>query len=199
MRNMTFGTFSRQYAPFLTTDPENLYFSVLISDEDGQEEMFEVRAASSDGLAIIKYFLFQLNGRPAKLPEVQEFLEILRGSAMTQPRRMLSNPMEELLEDDMQLTALGKVIDKIADEGGLRGGNGFLLQRIVSIAQRMGVADDENFPTTVDQLGTQLAALVLPMRIRGVIIERHDKARPREWTIHPRGYVPGPQGDESTR
>jgi hypothetical protein len=128
-------------------------------------------------------------GRLAKPAELKEALEVIRGAALERPRR---KPTENY-EQEVPLSALGQVVEEISKCEPITASPAALLFKCSAYARNLKLLNnDPNFPTSEDQLGKQLVALIPIMAKRGVKLERHNHDRPRNWTIHPKQDHPVP-------
>lgn len=170
--------------PFVDSETGTYYILVPVPSENGAITLHEVEHASRDAQAWLENILTEMYGRQTKGTETKKAMEVLRGAALERPRRKARTPAPKQVDP---LPPLGQVVDYIAEHGGAIAENGQLLSKVTSIARKLGLlANAKDFPTNVDQLGIQLRDLVKPLALRGVKLERHDTARPRKWTIHPK-------------
>jgi|GEM_PF-5270129 len=112
--------------------------------------------------------------------ETKTIIEMIEGQALCKPPRPLSNCTPEVVQQN----PLALAVRRLAEQGPTRAAASNLLTKLNSIVRQHGIKVDQlTWPTTEDALGVQLTDLVRIMRLMGVILFRHENARPRAWTI----------------
>ena len=107
-------------------------------------------------------------------------METIEGYALTRPVRKLTSCNQEVVEQK----PLALAVRKLAEQGPTRAPASSLLAKLNTIVRVYGIkVDQSTWPTTEDALGAQLADLVQIMLLMGVLLIRHENARPRAWTI----------------
>jgi hypothetical protein len=113
--------------------------------------------------------------------EARAVMEMIEGYALTQPIRGLSTCTQEVAEQK----PLAQALRKLAEQGPTIDSAKGMLPKLNIVVRQHGIkVDPSTWPTTEDALGSQMADLVKIMPLMGVILIRHEAARPRRWGVY---------------
>lgn len=149
---------------------------------DEKPEVIEAPLHSPQTRKYIKSVFGPCSGRGfLSETETRAILDMIEGVALSKPPR----PIEKCSQEVIEQKPLASAVKKLAEQGPTVDSAGSLLPKLNKITRLHGIkVDHSTWPTTEDALGTQLAELTEIMRLMGVILKRHENARPRKWSIY---------------
>lgn len=174
-------------------DSGNVYIRRPREKEGGGEpETIEVPVRSPQTRKYIKAVFGPYSGRGfLSETETKAILDMIEGVALSKPTRSISKCNQEVIDQK----PLASALRKLAEQGPTEDSAGNLLPKLNRITRLHGIkVDHSTWPTTEDALGTQLADLTEIMSLMGVVLKRHETARPRKWSIYRIEDAPPEQG-----
>lgn len=178
--------------PF-TDDAGNVYICRPRDREgDDEPETIEVPLHSPQTRKYIKSVFGPYSGRGfLSETETRSIADMIEGAALSKPTRSIKSCNQEVIEEK----PLALAVRKLAEQGPTVGSAGVLLPKLNRIIRLSGIkVDHSTWPTTEDALGIQLADLTKIMSLMGVVLKRHETARPRKWSIYLIEDAPPEQG-----
>ena len=148
---------------------------------DEEPETIEVPLHSPQTKKYIKSVFGPFSGRGfLSETETKAILDMIEGAALGKPIKSISGCNQEVIEQK----PLAAAVLKLAEQGPTVDAAGKLLPKLNRITRLHGIkVDHSTWPTTEDALGTQLADLIEIMSHMGVVLKRHETARPRKWSV----------------
>src|SRR4051794_28486046 len=128
---MELTTFMALYKPFCTSENDKVYLRLVVEDPYGDDDPYVFPLTSEKGLAIVKYAQALMLGRTPRPAETKEFVDVIKGAALTLPRQEKTY-LDQEEEVEEELPPLAQVVEAISLQGGARLENGYFLQRVMS-------------------------------------------------------------------